>query len=116
MPNFRILAVIAVAFAAPSAASYGAASTSAGQVSVDQIMQMLERSPSDPIAGQVALAYFAGVGETAAMIVEISDLRCRSPLGLDRDSILAALAGADGAVRATPIIVRDMFRRAGCGR
>jgi hypothetical protein len=116
MPNIRRLAAIALALSAPAAVSYGAASTPAGQISVNQVVQMLERSPSDPIASQVALAYLAGVGEAAGVIVDIGGVRCNSPLGLDRDSVLAAIAGADGAARATPLIVTDMLKRAGCRR
>lgn len=80
-------------------------------------MEMIERADTSPIARQTFVAYVAGVGETVGAIVDmIGDdgsraVSCRKSFTLDTGSLRAALeAGAP----ATPLIVADMIKRAGC--
>ncbi|MDX7324768.1 hypothetical protein SJ307_22845, partial [Providencia rettgeri] len=64
---------ISTAFALGLAtASMAAASTAKGQISVTQVMAMLDQASSNPTAGQVLTAYLAGVGETAAIIIDLA--------------------------------------------
>ncbi|KRE09298.1 hypothetical protein ASE63_21560 [Bosea sp. Root381] len=116
------LAVALIPFAAviPAASpSIATPSTSHGQISVAQVMQMLEKAPSDRTAQQVMTAYLAGVGETASAVVSMGRATCRTALGLDAANIgkvlKTAAAGQNVAeIPATPLIVRDMLNRAGC--
>lgn len=103
--------------AAPAAA---APSTAQGQISVAQVQEMLERAPANPAAQQVLTAYLAGIGETADATLGTSGASCRKPMSLSAADVSQAVRAAGGAsaatVAATPIIVRDMLARAGCGR
>ncbi|MDA4630693.1 hypothetical protein NZA98_06135, partial [Escherichia coli] len=72
---------ISTAFALGLAtASMAAASTAKGQISVTQVMAMLDQASSNPTAGQVLTAYLAGVGETAAIIIDLAAKADSSPL------------------------------------
>lgn len=105
--------------------SMAAASTAKGRISVTQVMAMLDQASSNPTASQVLTAYLAGVGETAAVIIDVAAKTDGSPLAVCRTRIILD----DKAVRraleaqpkdrwqqtaATPLIVRDMIKRAGC--
>ena len=93
-------------------------STSRGLISVAQVVQMLDKAPTEKTAQQLLTAYLAGVGEAAGTVVSISGASCRSSLSLSAAHVrqaLRAAAGQDlGEVPATPLIVRDMLDRAGC--
>lgn len=104
-----------LAFAAPS--------TSRGQISVAQVMEMLDKAPNETTARQVLTAYLAGVGETAGALAddagEAAPAACKTRLSLsDKTARKALEAEADKAswsdTPATPLIVRDMVSRAGC--
>lgn len=78
-----------------------------------------------PIARQTLVAYVAGVGEAAGAIVDTigngsRTVSCRKSFSLDTGSVRVALeAGAPrqdswSQTPATPLIVADMVKRAGC--
>jgi hypothetical protein len=99
-------------------------STEKGQISVDQVMQMIAKADTSAVARQVLVAYVAGVGETIGAVVETmggkGPVSCARPFSLDAVSLQATLRkGAPGEdswsqTPATPIIVADMIKRAGC--
>ncbi|UDL90871.1 hypothetical protein LGH82_06160 [Mesorhizobium sp. PAMC28654] len=74
MPSFdRKIALAAIGAVAASMLPFTAAavpSTAKGQVSVGQVMEMIARADSSPIAKQTLVAYVAGVGEAAGVIVD----------------------------------------------
>jgi hypothetical protein len=98
--------------------------TPAGEVSIAQVVDLIERSPKDSAARNAAIAYLAGVGETTGLLVAEAGRRssvsitCARPLGISSNAALAALSRADKAkwneTAATPILVEDMLSRAGC--
>ena len=99
-------------------------STEKGRISVDQVMEMIAKADTSAVARQVLVAYVAGVGETAGAVVDTmggkGSVSCARPFSLDAVSLRAILKS--GAPRqdswsqtpATPIIVADMIKRAGC--
>jgi len=99
-------------------------STAMGAISVAQIVDLIQRSPKDNEARNAAMAYLAGVGETAGLLVAEARRRstvgvtCARPLGISSNAALAALVRADKRTwhkaAATPILVEDMLSRAGC--
>jgi len=106
-------------------ASMAAASTAKGQISVTQVMAMLDQASSNPTASQVLTAYLAGVGETAAIIMDFAAktdgpplAACGTRITLDDKAVRRALEaqpkGRWQQMAATPLIVRDMIKRAGC--
>lgn len=114
------IAALTVPFAA-----YALQSTATGRISVGQVMEMIEKADSNPIARQTLVAYVAGVGEAAGAIVDTIGngsraVSCRKSFSLDAGSVRAALqAGAPrqdswSQTPATPLIVADMVKRAGC--
>lgn len=126
-PTSRILAAVALitAITAWHPASAGSASTSRGQISVTQARAMLDQARSNPAARQVLTAYLAGIGETAGTMIDaagqaMQTLACQGRLSLDDKSALRALEASapDPAVwtetAATPLILRDMLKRASC--
>lgn len=112
-----IIGAAAVILTTPSRA---APSTSRGQISVAQVLQMLEKSPTDQTARQVLTAYLAGVGEATSAVTSIGGATCRAPLSLNADNARQALktiAARDMAeTPATALIVKDLLNRAGCKR
>ncbi|CCD91324.1 exported hypothetical protein [Bradyrhizobium sp. ORS 375] len=118
------LAITVIAFASAVATTFpstAAPSTSRGLISVAQVLQMLEKAPTDRTAEQVLTAYLAGVGEAAGAVVSTGRATCRTPLNLSAENVGQALSsaatGRDAAeTPATPLIVRDMLDRAGCKR
>ncbi len=94
--------------------------TSRGQISVAQVTEMLGKAPTDRMAQQVLTAYLAGVGETAGAVAKIGDVTCQTSMSLNAANVGQALgrAGDRDAVEtpATPLIVADMLKRAGCTR
>ncbi|GGF45241.1 chlorophyllide reductase subunit BchY [Azorhizobium oxalatiphilum] len=121
IPRRRLPACVLVLSGALSSVLPVAAapSTAQGRLSVAQVQQMLDGAPVDRVAQQVLVAYLAGVGETAGVVVDMSRAVCRQPLSLSssdvREAIDTAARRDDRAeVPATPLIVRDMLRRAGC--
>jgi hypothetical protein len=120
---------IAIAFASATAlsmmpfAANALPSTAIGQVSVAQVMEMISEAESNSIAKQVLVAYVAGVGESAGSLLDTMGKRsvsCNRPFSLDTVSLRKALETSAPAktsraqTPATPIIVADMIRRAGC--
>lgn len=99
-------------------------STSRGQISVAQAMVILDTAATNPAARQTLVAYLAGTGETAGWLLDAATdqglLRhsCARRLSLDDKSARAALAGTAPGLAAetaaTPLIVADMLKRAGC--
>ncbi|WP_240232200.1 chlorophyllide reductase [Devosia lacusdianchii] len=111
--------------AVPTAAE-AAPTTSKGQISVAQVVEMASRAGTDANARMTLIAYLAGVGETTGLMVSEAQqrgakpVRCTNSFNLDENVALAALTVAApdrerwSETPATPIIVADMFRRAGC--
>lgn len=118
------LAIILAAFSAAisaSSPSIATPTTSRGMISVAQVVQMLEKAPTDRTAQQVLIAYLAGVGEAASAVTSMGSATCRTSLSLNaanvREALKAAAAGQDTEeTPATPLIVRDMLNRSGCKR
>lgn len=125
-PNPRpvALAILLCAALPTQPASATSASTSRGQVSVTQARAMLEQAAGNPTARQVLTAYLAGIGETAGIMIDGQQakqaLACKGRLTLDDKNARDALeaAGPDPArwaeTAATPLILRDMLKRANC--
>lgn len=105
-------------------AAHAQPSTSRGQISVAQVRAMLDQAATNPSARQALTAYLAGAGETAGWLLDAARDRgvlrapCKRSLSLDADQARAAIAGASGTAPtdtpATPLIVSDMLKRAGC--
>lgn len=112
-----IIATAAVTLATPSLAT---PSTSRGQISVAQVLLMLDKSPTDQTARQVLTAYLAGIGEAVSAVTSLGGATCRSPISLSADTARQALetvAARDiTETPATALIVKDAFNRAGCKR
>lgn len=96
-------------------------STSRGQISVAQVKAMLDQAATNPTARQTLTAYLAGAGETAGWLLDAGRDHgappCARRLTLDAQQARDAIASAgNGATEtpATPLIVRDMLKRAGC--
>lgn len=104
--------------------SLAASSTSTGQVSVAQVVEMIEKSGSDRAFRNIALAYLSGVGEAAGILIGEAASRgishgCQHPLELSSTQALAAVKASSGEgawqeTPATPVILADMLDRAGC--
>lgn len=112
------LAITCLALSPLSPAQAGP-STTRGQISVAQVVQMLDEAPRNATARQVLTAYLAGVGESAGVLVDLAagKAACKTGLKLDDRVVRQALApvAADAAqIPATPVILRDMLTRAGC--
>lgn len=117
---------VAIILALSMAPALAAPSTSQGQISVAQVLELLEKSGSDSAARNAVVAYLAGVGETAGLLMadervqRAGLIQCKTALSLADTNVVAALKAAapDGATweqtPATPIILIDMFARAGC--
>ena len=125
----RKIAVAILGAVAASMLPFAAAalpSTAKGQVSVGQVMEMIAKADSNPTAKQTLIAYVAGVGETAGVIVDTIGnsgshlVSCKNSLRLDTGTVRAALQTAAprqsrwSETPATPLIVADMVKRAGC--
>ncbi len=123
MNTLRAAALLALSLGLASPGQ-AAPSTPAGEISVAQVVDLLERSPTDNAARNAAMAYLAGVGETTGLLVaEVgrrapASIACTRPLALSSAAVLAALSRVEKGTRdktaATPILVDDMLRRAGC--
>ena len=103
-----------------------ASSTSKGQISVAQVLDMVTLAKSDPAARTTVIAYLAGVGEATGLMMSEAQQRgaepmhCTNSFNLDENVAVAALSAAApdqsawSETAATPIIIADMFSRAGC--
>lgn len=119
LPAFFVAISLGLAF--PSQA---VPTTGKGEISVAQVIDLIQRSSRDNAARNAAMAYLAGVGETTGLLVgeagrRASDsITCARPLGISSDAALAALSrtkkGKRDETAATPILVEDMLSRAGC--
>lgn len=106
--------------------AHAAPTTSTGRVSVTQVMEMVDLASKDPAARNAIIAYLAELGETAGIMVSEAVARGAKPLTCDKsfnlseDVAVAALSnGAPDRANwsetpATPIILADLFARAGC--
>ena len=115
-----------LSFVLATVTSQAASSTSMGQVSVAQVLEMVTLSRSDPAARTTVIAYLAGVGEATGLVMAQAQQRgatpvhCTGSFNLDENAAAAALAAAVpdqsqwAETAATPIIIADMFSRAGC--
>lgn len=124
--NLSSIPAAALFLAVLVAPVWAAPTTSKGQVSVSQVLELLEKSRTDDAARNAAVAYLAGVGETAGLLTgdervqRAGLIKCRTPLSLADINVVDALnaAAPDRAAwaqtPATPIILTDMFARAGC--
>ena len=126
MPFARIIIAIAgtVALSILPNAAFALPSTAKGQISVAQVMEMMAKADSGTVAKQVLVAYVAGVGESAGVALDTmgknARVSCRQAFSLDTASLRTALE--NGAPKqqswaqtpATPLIVADMIKRAGC--
>lgn len=122
--RLSLLALLLVAASAPAIAA--TSSTSKGQISVAQVMQMLDRAGSDKHAGQLLQAYLGGVGESAGVLLNATDAKgkpyvsCSKPMGLNAGLVRDVLAnGAPdakswGETAATPLLVNALVSMAGC--
>lgn len=122
--RLSLLALLLVAATAPAIAA--TASSSKGQISVAQVMQMLDRAGSDKHAGQLLSAYLGGVGESAGVLLNATDAKgkpyvtCSKPMALDAGLVRDVLAnGAPntkswGETAATPLLVNALVNMAGC--
>ena len=122
MRNLPLLALLAFSVTPTLAAP----TTSTGRISVTQVMEMVQLARNDATARNTVIAYLAGIGETAGLMVSeavargAAPLKCTSSFNLSEDVALAALsAGAPDTASwaetpATPIILADLFARAGC--
>jgi hypothetical protein len=107
-------------------ASQAAATTSKGQISVAQVIELVDRAKSDPAARMTVIAYLAGVGETTGILMAEAQQRGATPMSCSRSFTLdenvaatALTAAAPDQARwtetaATPIVIADLFARAGC--
>ena len=107
-------------------AAQAASSTSKGQISVAQVLDMVTLAKSDPAARTTVIAYLAGVGEATGLMMSEAQQRgaepvhCTNSFNLDENVAVAALSAAAPdqsawtETAATPIIIADMFSRAGC--
>ncbi len=101
-----------------------APTTPSGEISIAQVVELIQRSPKDNAARNAAIAYLAGVGETTGLLVAEAGRRssvsiiCARPIGISSTAALAVLSRTDkgtwGKTAATPILVDDMLKRAGC--
>jgi hypothetical protein len=117
-------AAIFVCIAAGTSTASAESSTSRGQISVAQVRAMLDQAATNAGARQVLTAYLAGAGETAGWLLDaaadrgVSRQSCARRLSLDdktaRQALDANAPGVAAETAATPLIVRDMLKRAGC--
>ncbi len=117
----RYILIVSVSFGQTIALTHAASSTSRGQISVAQVIEMLDKAPTDRVAQQVLTAYLAGVGEAAGVAVDIGRASCARTLNLTADHVRQAISASVGKpdvaeTWATPLIVRDMLARAKCKR
>lgn len=117
-----LCALLAALCAIPAAA---APSTSTGQLSVAQLVEILQGAETDGSKQQVLTAYLAGLGETVGLMIGNAGsygatIRCERPMSLDVKVVTEAIrrsAGNQsnwGETAATPILVADIIERAGC--
>lgn len=100
--------------------------TAKGQVSVAQVMDMVERARMEASARETVTAYFAGIGETAGFLLAAQGadgrpfVTCSKRIAIDAASMVEALAEAApdraqwGQVAATPILVNVIVSLGEC--
>lgn len=122
MRAFSLLALVALSIAP----AWAAPTTSTGRISVTQVMEIVQRARTDAMARNTVVAYLAGIGETAGLMAAeavargATPLKCTNSFNLSEDVAVSALsAGAPDTASwaetpATPIILADLFARAGC--
>ena len=81
---------------------------------------MLDQAATNQTARQTLTAYLAGAGETAGWLIDTaaSPQSCTRRLSLDdksaRQALESSAPGPATETAATPLIVHDMLKRAGC--
>lgn len=107
-------------------ASAEAASTDLGRISIAQVLDLADRADAERGARMAIIAYLAALGESTGTLLHLAQARglaplnCDSPFSLNQAVALNALreAAPDRAewsnTEATPIILADMLKRAGC--
>ena len=120
----RPLIVILTLSAMPALAA--TPSTSSGQISVAQVMDVVSRVDSDANSAMLLAAYLGGLGETAGVLLSATDatgkpyVTCERSMALDAKLVSSVLkkAAPDKAswpeTAATPLIVSALVSRAGC--
>lgn len=120
----RSLTLVLALMAAPALAA--TPSTSTGQISVAQVMDVIDRSGSDGDAAMLLAAYLGGLGETAGILLSATDssgkryVTCERSMALDAGLVTAVLRkaapdkGSWTETPATPLIVSALVDRAGC--
>lgn len=122
----RLVAAASILAFTGSAALAATPSTATGQISVAQVMSMLEQANSNATAAQVLQAYLGGLGEAAGVLISATDsagrpyVSCERAMALDAATVRKTLTKAvpdnsDWAqTAATPLIVSALVTRAGC--
>lgn len=124
--SFPALALLATGLAIIAGTAVKAApTTSNGQISVAQVIEMVDLSKVDASARNAVIAYLAGVGEATGLLFAEgrnhgSTFNCSQTINLSEEVAVAALNAAApdrsawAETPATPIIIADMFARGGC--
>lgn len=118
LPLILACLVTGTAMAAPP-------STSNGRVSVAQLFDLSQRATTDSTAHSTLVAYLFAIGETVGVLADEAEQRglqlgCQRSFTLSQEAAMNALRAAapDPSVwadmEATPVIVADIFARAGC--
>ena len=122
----RHLLLLAAMLIALAPVAHAASPTSLGQISVAQVIEMVDKSRSDGAAALTVAAYLAGLGEATGIMVGEAQKRGARPVSCtasftlsDAVAVAALMAAAPdqaqwGETAATPIIIADLFGRAGC--
>ncbi len=115
--------ILFAAFSGLASPSTAAPSTAQGQVSVAQVIEMLDKAPTERVARQVLTAYLSGLGEAAGVLLTAGSdarlARCSKALSLSDAQARQALAAAGrrkdrNEIAATPLLLNDMIKRAAC--
>jgi hypothetical protein len=122
----RSLIALLLAAALVATPAIAAPSTKTGQISAAQVFELIDQAPNDKASRNALIAYLAGLGETAGILMAEAKVRtsaailCERDLGIGDQVAAKALRKAlpDRAswpeAAATPIILADMLQRAGC--
>jgi hypothetical protein len=124
MSKSRVPACAAAIMFLNVAVAKAESSTLRGEISIAQVRGMLDQAAVNATARQVMTAYLAGVGETAGVLMDLAKAKalagrpaCKRRLAIDEKLVQAALqpaTGDPGETAATPLIVREMLKKADC--
>lgn len=117
--KFPILLSLVLVIVAATGTAQAQSDQAGATLSVAQVVQMLDQAPRNPVAHQVLVAYLAGVGEAAGVMIDMAKTPCKQPLSLSAEDVKRVMAsvsvGKSAATSATPLIVCEMIARARCG-